>query len=218
MLKGNLIFKFYPQSLWRVFYFCCQSCTIFERCTLSISFCPASLSPKFPCSDAPKHTNITRAAQQEQPDGKSSVKLSCSSHSYPPVIHYSWYKKTEDTERGIIVSRHQNFTVYSDQPGIYYCIAKNEINQRLSDPVELFVDREWMQCHVSVCVLYIAFIRDGLWNKTFFPSAVWIYATCSQMYLHTDTLFLQTTGGFIKFVFIFLIILLVIVVLFFVYR
>lgn len=124
-----------------------------------------------------------RAAEQQHPDGTSSVTLICSSHSYPPVS-YSWYKKTEEKERAIKVSSQRNFTVYSDKPGIYYCIAKNEINQRSSDPVELFVDREWMQGHVSVYCFYKGcFVKSNI-----FPSAVWNYATCSQMYLHTDTL------------------------------
>uniref|UniRef100_A0A8C9YCJ4 B-cell receptor CD22 n=1 Tax=Sander lucioperca TaxID=283035 RepID=A0A8C9YCJ4_SANLU len=89
---------------------------------------------------APKHTNITRAAEQQQPDGTRSVELSCSSHSYPPVTQYSWYKiKAEEGDEK--VSNHQTYTVYSNEPGSYYCIAKNEINQRKSDPVHLF-DRD----------------------------------------------------------------------------
>ncbi|KAA8591824.1 hypothetical protein FQN60_017198, partial [Etheostoma spectabile] len=90
---------------------------------------------------APKNTNITRAAEQQDPDGTRFVKLSCSSHSYPPVTQYSWYKiKAEEGDEK--VSDRQSYTVYSNQPGGYYCIAKNEINQRKSDPVHLF-DREF---------------------------------------------------------------------------
>ncbi|XP_037642070.1 B-cell receptor CD22 isoform X2 [Sebastes umbrosus] len=85
---------------------------------------------------APKHTKITRTAEQQQPDGTRSVTLSCSSQSYPPVTDYSWYRKM--TERDERVSEHQKHTVYSDQPGDYYCTAKNEINQSSSDPLPLF--------------------------------------------------------------------------------
>ncbi|KAF1388278.1 hypothetical protein PFLUV_G00088530 [Perca fluviatilis] len=86
---------------------------------------------------APKHTSITIAAEQRQPDGTRSVELSCSSQSYPPVTQYSWYKI--NTEEGDVkVSNHQTYTVSSNEPGSYYCIAKNEINQRKSDPVHLF--------------------------------------------------------------------------------
>ncbi|XP_035862371.1 B-cell receptor CD22 isoform X2 [Sander lucioperca] len=105
---------------------------------------------------APKHTNITRAAEQQQPDGTRSVELSCSSHSYPPVTQYSWYKiKAEEGDEK--VSNHQTYTVYSNEPGSYYCIAKNEINQRKSDPVHLF-DRTLMKVLYIFLFLIILFI------------------------------------------------------------
>uniref|UniRef100_A0A8D2ZU53 B-cell receptor CD22 n=1 Tax=Scophthalmus maximus TaxID=52904 RepID=A0A8D2ZU53_SCOMX len=93
---------------------------------------------------APKHTDITRAAEKQEREGRSSVALSCSSRSYPPVTHYSWYKKIQGEQKDKLVSKHQNHTVYSNQPGVYYCVAKNEINQRSSDPVHLF-KRDHMQ-------------------------------------------------------------------------
>lgn len=40
------------------------------------------------------------------------------------------------------VSKNQTHTVYSDKPGIYYCRAKNEIGEGLSDPMPLFVRGE----------------------------------------------------------------------------
>ncbi|XP_078108453.1 B-cell receptor CD22 [Sander vitreus] len=105
---------------------------------------------------APKHTSITRAAEQQQPDGTRFVKLSCSSHSYPPVTQYSWYKiKAEEGDEK--VSDYQTYTVYSNEPGSYYCIAKNEINQRKSDPVHLF-DRTLMKVLYILLFLIILFI------------------------------------------------------------
>ncbi|XP_059195063.1 B-cell receptor CD22 [Centropristis striata] len=88
---------------------------------------------------APKLTKITRAAEQLKPDGSRSVKLSCSSESFPPVTQYSWYKinaKGEDTK----VSDGESYTVFSDKPGDYYCSAKNEMSVRVtkSVPVHLF--------------------------------------------------------------------------------
>ncbi|XP_068592285.1 B-cell receptor CD22-like [Cebidichthys violaceus] len=86
---------------------------------------------------APKHTKITTLAEHQLPDGTSSVTLSCSSQSYPPVTQYSWHKmKAEDRDEK--VSDRQSYTVYSDQPGVYYCVAKNDINQKSSEPVRLF--------------------------------------------------------------------------------
>ncbi|XP_060936642.1 B-cell receptor CD22-like [Limanda limanda] len=95
---------------------------------------PAEVKVKF----SPKHTNITKSAEKQELDGRSSVMLSCFSHSFPPVQHYSWYRKSQGEEKDELVSKYQNHTVYSDQPGVYYCIAQNEVDQRSSDPVHLF--------------------------------------------------------------------------------
>ncbi|XP_062255000.1 B-cell receptor CD22-like [Platichthys flesus] len=95
---------------------------------------PAEVKVRF----SPKHTNITESAEKQELDGRSSVMLSCFSHSFPPVQHYSWYRKSQGEEKDKLVSEHQNHTVYSNQRGFYYCVAKNEEGQRLSDPVHLF--------------------------------------------------------------------------------
>ncbi|XP_049439893.1 B-cell receptor CD22 [Epinephelus fuscoguttatus] len=104
----------------------------------------------------PKHTKITRAAEQQDSDGTSSVTLSCSSDSYPEIKQYFWYKinKNKKDEK---VSERQNFTVYSDQPGSYYCIAKNEVYERLSSPVHMF-DRSLLKAVLIVIVLLILLI------------------------------------------------------------
>lgn len=95
-----------------------------------------------PCPDAPKLTFISRAAEQQRPDGRSSVMLHCSCHCFPPASHYFWFKRGKDDpeSRGTLVSTHQNFTVYSDMPGYYYCSTRNEMGERSSDSVLLFVE------------------------------------------------------------------------------
>ncbi|XP_062256251.1 B-cell receptor CD22-like isoform X4 [Platichthys flesus] len=95
---------------------------------------PAEVKVRF----SPKHTHITESAEKQELDGRSSVMLSCFSHSFPPVQHYSWYRKSQGEEKDELVSKHQNHTVFSNQPGVYYCIAQNEVDQSLSDPVHLF--------------------------------------------------------------------------------
>ncbi|XP_053289620.1 Fc receptor-like protein 5 isoform X2 [Pleuronectes platessa] len=87
---------------------------------------------------SPKHTHITESAEKQELDGRSSVMLICFSHSFPPVQHYSWYRKSQGEEQDELVSEHQNHIVYSNQSGVYYCIAQNEVDQSSSDPVHLF--------------------------------------------------------------------------------
>ncbi|KAM8869853.1 B-cell receptor CD22-like isoform 1-T3 [Spinachia spinachia] len=85
---------------------------------------------------APKLTKVTET-QHRRADGRSFVTLSCSSQSYPPVTQYAWYKKNGE-EQNEEVSDRQNHTVYSDQPGSYYCVAWNGNYRRASRPVRLF--------------------------------------------------------------------------------
>ncbi|XP_075962786.1 B-cell receptor CD22 [Anarhichas minor] len=104
---------------------------------------------------APKHTRITTGAEHQKPDGTRSVTLSCSSQSYPQVTQYSWHKmKAERNEK---VSDRQSYTVYSDKPGVYYCITKNEMGQRSSDPVSLF-DRNVMKTLLIILFVIILLI------------------------------------------------------------
>ncbi|KAM6936527.1 B-cell receptor CD22 [Lycodopsis pacificus] len=105
---------------------------------------------------APKHTKISTGAEHQQPDGMRSVTLSCSSQSYPEVTQYSWHKM-KAKERNEKVSDRQSYTVYSDQPGVYYCITKNEMGQRSSDPVHLF-DRNVMKTLLIILFVIILFI------------------------------------------------------------
>lgn len=92
------------------------------------------------------------AAEKQEPSGRRFVTLSCSSRSYPPVDHYSWFKKTSDKQEGlgVKVSEHQNHTVYSDDPSYYYCVAKNKMGKKLSVLVSPFVERESLH-FVFVC-------------------------------------------------------------------
>lgn len=89
------------------------------------------------------------SAELQQDDGRSSVTLTCSARCYPPVERFSWYKKAKGQERDVKMSESETFTVYSDQPGTYYCTAKNEINERESGPVTLFVGSEYCPVHLS---------------------------------------------------------------------
>ncbi|XP_060936961.1 B-cell receptor CD22-like [Limanda limanda] len=140
---------------------------------------PAEVKVRF----SPKHTHIMESAEKQELDGRSSVMLSCFSHSFPPVQHYSWYRKSQGKEKDEIVSKHQNHTVYSNQPGVYYCIAENEVDQRSSDPVHLFernslhilkfiVPALFVLMIVIIFVVVLRFrkkksIQQGTTNRTF---------------------------------------------------
>ncbi|XP_055083761.1 B-cell receptor CD22-like [Periophthalmus magnuspinnatus] len=91
----------------------------------------------------PKQAVVLRAEEEQSPDGSSSVTLSCSSHSFPPVNLYTWYRRTED---GVLkVSENINYTVLSTQPGVYYCTAKNQISESTSETVSLFLQRDFVK-------------------------------------------------------------------------
>ena len=72
--------------------------------------------------------------ERQEHGGRRVRMLSCISHCYPPVSEYSWFRKDEEEP----LSKKQNYTVYSEKPGDYYCRAKNEIGQKLSDMVNVF--------------------------------------------------------------------------------
>ncbi|KAM8826627.1 B-cell receptor CD22-like [Synchiropus picturatus] len=105
---------------------------------------------------APKETKVLKAEELQLPDRRSSVMLTCSSSSSPPIHRYSWYRKSTDVRGDDKVSDQQNHSVTSDKPGIYYCSAQNQLGERRSDPVELFVEG------TSLKVLKYVFISASL--------------------------------------------------------
>ncbi|XP_072249885.1 B-cell receptor CD22 [Leuresthes tenuis] len=117
---------------------------------------------------APKHTTIIKGKEQQQADGRTAVMLTCSSYSYPPA-KYFWKTTTE----GKKVSEKQNFTVYSHQPGQYYCVAINEMGQNVSDPIKLFdssimkiVKYFFLFCLILILILLILIFYRQRWRKS----------------------------------------------------
>ncbi|XP_056900778.1 B-cell receptor CD22 isoform X1 [Takifugu flavidus] len=126
---------------------------------------------------APKQTKIRILPEMEHEDGKSFVTLICSAQCYPPANHFSWYKKGKDPGRDAKMSEREMFTVYSDQPGIYYCIAKNEINERESEPVTLFAGGGFIKFFIIFLAILLVFAiiffahrhkNHFQWNKSCF--------------------------------------------------
>ncbi|KAL6471389.1 hypothetical protein MHYP_G00200390 [Metynnis hypsauchen] len=69
-------------------------------------------------------------------DGEAPVQLTCKADCYPAATDYKWYRKDGKTEK--LVATDQNYTVQPQDPGIYFCEAKNEIGESTSEPAELF--------------------------------------------------------------------------------
>lgn len=69
-------------------------------------------------------------------NGRSYITLMCSVQCYPPATQYTWYMEEKGKQRR--VHDGQTHTVFSNQPGVYYCVARNAINERRSDPIQLF--------------------------------------------------------------------------------
>lgn len=103
-------------------------------------FC-VSFSSLFLCLDGPKFTKIEKE-KEEQHDELTGVKLRCISQCYPEVTQYSWYQRINKKESKNVANGTDIF-VRSDQPGEYYCVAKNEIGEKSSEPIKLF-DGEWI--------------------------------------------------------------------------
>uniref|UniRef100_A0A9J8CZP7 B-cell receptor CD22 n=1 Tax=Cyprinus carpio carpio TaxID=630221 RepID=A0A9J8CZP7_CYPCA len=66
---------------------------------------------------------------------KLPVYLTCSADAYPPATDYKWYREDNTT----VLSYQQNFTVWPENPGMYYCTADNAIGKSRSDHIMLFI-------------------------------------------------------------------------------
>lgn len=94
-----------------------------------------SISSFFLYLDGPKFTKIEKV-KEEMSDDVTTVTLRCITQCYPEVTQYSWYQRIDKKESKVVNG--QDISVSSDQPGEYYCVAKNEIGERSSEPIKLF--------------------------------------------------------------------------------
>ncbi|XP_005950371.1 B-cell receptor CD22 [Haplochromis burtoni] len=102
----------------------------------------------------PKFTKIEKE-KEEQHDELTGVKLRCISQCYPEVTQYSWYQRINKKENKNVANGTDIF-VRSDQPGEYYCVAKNEIGERSSEPIKLFDDTVMKIVEVfSLCLIFL---------------------------------------------------------------
>ncbi|XP_035272714.1 B-cell receptor CD22-like isoform X3 [Anguilla anguilla] len=88
----------------------------------------------------PRKTRVIHnMTSRGRPVEGSTVALMCSSQSYPPIRSYMWHVQ-KDVNVETLLRPGQNLTIGSDEEGIYYCSAENEISSSSSDPIEIRFD------------------------------------------------------------------------------
>ncbi|CAI5662093.1 unnamed protein product [Oreochromis niloticus] len=102
----------------------------------------------------PKFTKIEKV-KEETINDVTTVTLRCISQCYPEVTQYSWYQRINKKESKNVANE-KYISVRSDQPGEYYCVAKNEIGERSSEPIKLFDDT--VMKIVEACSLCLIFL------------------------------------------------------------
>ncbi|XP_076135788.1 B-cell receptor CD22-like [Alosa pseudoharengus] len=107
----------------------------------------------------PRNTLASVHPSGEPVEG-SSVTLTCSSDANPIAHRYTWYKKTGKQSSWVKSSRNYSIaTVSSNQSGLYYCVAENEIGQGRSSLVQINVT--YAPKHTSASVLPSGDIEEG---------------------------------------------------------
>ncbi|XP_053503681.1 hemicentin-2-like [Ictalurus furcatus] len=82
------------------------------------------------------------------------IHLSCSVQCDPPATFFAWYKMEENTT---VLSNNVNYTVQPQNPGTYYCYARNEEGESRSEPVKIFLNhfiiKQLVQVIISLLVI-----------------------------------------------------------------
>ncbi|XP_053363088.1 B-cell receptor CD22 isoform X2 [Clarias gariepinus] len=64
------------------------------------------------------------------------IHLTCSVLCYPPATSFAWYKLEDNNT---VLSVYQNYTVQPENPGTYYCFAKNDVGNSTSEPLQIYL-------------------------------------------------------------------------------
>ncbi|KAF4086288.1 hypothetical protein AMELA_G00104200 [Ameiurus melas] len=82
------------------------------------------------------------------------IHLSCSVQCEPPAIFFAWYKMEDNTT---VLSNNLSYTVPPQNPGTYYCYARNEEGESRSEPVKIFLNhfiiKQLVQVIISLLVI-----------------------------------------------------------------
>ncbi|XDV24432.1 hypothetical protein PO909_028614 [Leuciscus waleckii] len=107
---------------------------------------------------APKNTSAHVNASGFVLEGRS-VTLSCSSDANPPVLHYTWYRDTEEPLKP--VQSGQNLTISNTDPthsGRYVCTAQNEHG---AQNASVMLDVQYAPKNTSAHVNASGFVLEG---------------------------------------------------------
>ncbi|XP_060767339.1 hemicentin-1-like isoform X2 [Neoarius graeffei] len=88
---------------------------------------------------SPKNTRAVVLPSGDTVEG-DSVTLSCSSDANPPALNYSWFKQNETADT--LLTTGQNYSISnisSQDSGLYYCTAHNQLGHGNSTPTHLDV-------------------------------------------------------------------------------
>ncbi|XP_076135625.1 B-cell receptor CD22-like [Alosa pseudoharengus] len=108
---------------------------------------------------APKNTSVSVSPSGDIEEG-SSVTLTCSSDANPRVQTYIWYKMLEGCSSQVGLSQNHTFVnISSEQIGLYYCVAENEIGKHNSTAVQIIVT--YVPRNTSVSVSPSGDIEEG---------------------------------------------------------
>ena len=90
-------------------------------------------------TDGPRNILASVHPSAEPVEG-DSVTLTCSSDANPPAQNYTWYKKRGDQSSQVGLCQNISFAnIGSEQRGLYFCEARNEIGQNRSSAVQITV-------------------------------------------------------------------------------
>uniref|UniRef100_A0A3B1KFI8 Ig-like domain-containing protein n=1 Tax=Astyanax mexicanus TaxID=7994 RepID=A0A3B1KFI8_ASTMX len=88
---------------------------------------------------SPKDTRAVILPSRERKEG-DSVTLTCSSEAGPPVLTFNWFKQRPAADESLGTGQNYSITnISSQQSGLYYCTALNQLGQHSSAPARLDV-------------------------------------------------------------------------------
>ncbi|XP_072547730.1 B-cell receptor CD22 [Salminus brasiliensis] len=106
----------------------------------------------------PKITIIYNLTSLNKWDGKAPVNLTCNADCYPAATGYQWFRKDQEDQTSDPVSSDRTYIVQPQNAATYYCTARNEIGDSISDAVKLFVNGlQIMQIILSVVISIFLF-------------------------------------------------------------